>query len=365
MRILFTTDTIRRGGKERQIFILTQQLLQKTYDVFIISLKTSSQNYQNEYDINAERIIILKSNSKKQVLHDLKEIILSLHPDIIISWDSKTALFSLIISKRFGIRFINASIQHGIRLKKTSHYLRTLICHLSPNVLANSFAGLRANNLVPGKNRVVLYNGIENKFSVYYSVKEKINKRKELFGRELVSENVFVSVGNLVPYKDYFTVLKALKKFKKTNDFHYIIIGEGHLRPEYENYIEASGLTEHVSLIGQIENISEYLGISDYMIHSSRGEGVSNAILEGMYAGLPIIATHVGGIPETVWPGSSLLFDYKNHHQLLNILMNLDSHFSNFDRKNPSYIAHLGKFSVDSMLANFQSIITKVVEPNE
>ena len=61
-------------------------------------------------------------------------------------------------------------------------------------------------------------------------------------------------------------------------------------------------------MTGKIENVREYLFISDIMIHSSRGEGISNAILEGMYAGLPVIATNVGGIPETVFSGSSMLF---------------------------------------------------------
>jgi glycosyltransferase involved in cell wall biosynthesis len=52
------------------------------------------------------------------------------------------------------------------------------------------------------------------------------------------------------------------------------------------------------------------------MIHSSRGEGISNAILEGMYAGLPIIATNVGGVPETVFSESSLMFPYKDDKAL-------------------------------------------------
>ncbi|MBA7575346.1 glycosyltransferase [Candidatus Atribacteria bacterium 1244-E10-H5-B2] len=246
MKIIFTTDTIHRGGKERQIFILTQQLLKRTYDIFIISFKYVEQNYLDEYEIDSKRIIILKSNSGKQLYRELKNVLSTLHPDIVLSWDSKTALFSLIISKKYGFEFINASIRHGIGLFKKGYFIRTLICHLSPNVMANSLAGLKANKLRPRKKRFVLYNGIENKFSFTYLVEEKKAKCKELLGKEFNGIKIFVSVGNLVPFKDYFTVLKALKEYKKKKEFHYIIIGEGPLRIEYEKLIEEYGLRKNV-----------------------------------------------------------------------------------------------------------------------
>ena len=67
------------------------------------------------------------------------------------------------------------------------------------------------------------------------------------------------------------------------------------------------------------------------MIHSSRGEGISNAILEGMYAGLPVIAPNVGGIPETVFPGSSMLFPYKDHKALYQCLLKSQELKASFD----------------------------------
>ena len=143
-----------------------------------------------------------------------------------------------------------------IRLFKISHLIRTLICHLSPNVMANSLAGLKANNLRPGKKRFVLYNGIETKFSVTFLAEEKKAKRKELLGKDLTGVKVFVSVGNLVPFKDYFTVLKALKEFKKNDDFQYMIIGEGSLRTEYERLIDEYGLKENVILNCRVEIVS-------------------------------------------------------------------------------------------------------------
>ena len=93
-----------------------------------------------------------------------RQIAISEKPGYIISWDLQSSLFSLLLHRKYNFKFINASIQHGIRLVRLSHIFRSLICFLSPYVIANSFAGLQVNNLKSGKRRFVLYNGIENKF---------------------------------------------------------------------------------------------------------------------------------------------------------------------------------------------------------
>lgn len=362
MKIIFTTDTIHRGGKERQIFIITQQLLKRAYDVFIISLKYAEQNYLDEYEIDSKRIIIIKSNSRKQIYRELKDVLSTLHPDIIISWDSKTVLFSLLISKKYGFEFINASVQHGIRLFKRSHFMRTLICHLSPNVMANSLTGLKANNLRPGKKRFVLYNGIEKKFKNTTSQKSKEKLKKKIIpGYSKNPGKIFISVANLVPYKDYFTVLNALKEIRSSYNFYYLILGDGPLKNEIERKIYNFQLHNNIILFGKVNDVKKYLNISDYMIHSSRGEGVSNAILEGMYTGLPIITTKVGGTPEIVFPKSSVLFKYKDGNSLTNILLNIDNYFLEFNPKSKEYQNHLKKFSVSAMLISFEKIIESVM----
>ena len=98
------------------------------------------------------------------------------------------------------------------------------------------------------------------------------------------------------------------------------------------------------------------------MIHSSRGEGVSNAILEGMFASLPIIATRVGGIPETVYSKGSLLFPYADKNVLKKHLLSAKSFLNEFDPKEKEYLHHLQKFTKESMLENFEKVIKQIVD---
>lgn len=363
MKILFTTDSIHRGGKERQIFILTTTILESGFDVCIVTRKFSEENYLSEYRLEESIARIYKGKTWVDEFYLFKRIIISEKPDIMISWDLQTSLFALLLHRKYNFKFVNASIQHGIRLFRLVHILRSITCFFSPYVMANSFAGLKANNLKPGKRRFVLNNGIEAKFQNIRAKSEVEDLRERLIPD--YNEKpclVYISVANFVPYKDYFTVIKALAKIKSSIVFRYLILGDGPMRGEIEKAINDFGLEKQVFLIGKTENVKEYLFASDIMIHSSRGEGISNAILEGMYAGLPIIATNVGGIPETVFPASSILFPYKDVDALYHCLLKSLELKASFNPESEEYKAHLKKFSVDTMISRFEEIIGEVMK---
>jgi glycosyltransferase involved in cell wall biosynthesis len=360
VKIVFSIDTINRGGKERQLFVLTRSLLNKGVKITILTKQFSNDNYLEEYGLDQSIINIYNGRSLWNKFCAYRKIVKSEKPDLVISWDIQTSLFAMLLKKNKFI-FINASVQHGIRLFRISHFLRTLICLLSPYIIANSFAGLRANNLTPGKRRFVLYNGIENKFKNTHTETYLEKQRNKLIpGYNQTPGIIFVTTANLIPYKDYFTVLKALDKLKHEKSFYYFIIGDGPMLERIVAAVKEYELEKRVILTGKLENVKEYLFISDIMIHSSRGEGISNAILEGMYAGLPIIATNVGGIPETVFVGSSMMFPYKDDMALLECLRNATLFFSNFDKDTDEYKKHLERFSVETMVNRFEEIIDNV-----
>jgi glycosyltransferase involved in cell wall biosynthesis len=360
--IVFTTDTIQRGGKERQLFLLAKYLLNKGYVVRIISFKISPDNYLKEYNIPEDHIFVLNAGYRYLNYVKYSKTIQALHPDIVFSWDLQTSLFNLFLNRKGKYKIINGSIQHGIKLFRFSHLLRSFICQLSPFIVANSFAGLKVNNLKPGTRRFILYNGIEAKFLNNYSKTEIKNLRDKIIPGYYNNPGfIYVSVANFVPYKDYYTVLKALAKLKNDSIFYFLILGDGPMKSEIDKTINSYSLEERVLLIGKTENVMEYLFASDIMIHSSRGEGISNAILEGMYAGLPVIATNVGGIPETVFPESSLLFPYKDDQALYQCLLKSQELKSSFNPESDEYRTHLKKFSVENMVSRFEEIIQTVI----
>lgn len=79
---------------------------------------------------------------------------------------------------------------------------------------------------------------------------------------------------------------------------YLVIVGEGNLRPQLEAQI--SNLAQHVIFLGRRENVAEYLQAVDVFVLPSLAEGLSNALLEAMSCGLPVVATAIGGSPEVI-----------------------------------------------------------------
>jgi glycosyltransferase involved in cell wall biosynthesis len=122
-----------------------------------------------------------------------------------------------------------------------------------------------------------------------------------------------VLVGRLHEQKGIMDLLEALKILPDHTaavPWQLSIIGDGPLRDLIRHRTTAMGLLDRVHLLGHIEDVSNTLANSDVFVLPSYREGNSNAILEAMRAGLPVVSTNVGGTPMLVGAtGFSLLHE--------------------------------------------------------
>ena len=110
-------------------------------------------------------------------------------------------------------------------------------------------------------------------------------------------------VGNLSPVKRVDVFLKALSLIKQGLPelrFKAFICGDGPEKANLLSLAQSLGLTSLVHFEGKVKDIDSYLRLRDIGVLCSDKEGLSNAILEYMAHGLPIVATAVGGNPELV-----------------------------------------------------------------
>jgi glycosyltransferase involved in cell wall biosynthesis len=119
--------------------------------------------------------------------------------------------------------------------------------------------------------------------------------------------HVVLSVGRLSREKDHATLLEAMSLLPKRFAAHLVIVGDGPERPRIERKIASLGLAGAVTLIGQKNSAEPYYGIANVVVLSSRSEGSPNALLEAMAAGVPVVATDVGGVPEIAVHGDTAL----------------------------------------------------------
>ncbi|MEN6486266.1 MAG: glycosyltransferase [Syntrophobacteraceae bacterium] len=115
---------------------------------------------------------------------------------------------------------------------------------------------------------------------------------------------VILSVARLVPDKDHDTLIRAFDIVARRHPgVELRIVGDGPRRQAVENLVRRAGLSQRVRFLpGRLDPFPLY-GESDIFVLSSHREGLPNVILEAMAAGLPVVASAVGGIPEVVRHG--------------------------------------------------------------
>ena len=108
-----------------------------------------------------------------------------------------------------------------------------------------------------------------------------------------------ITVGRLVPVKAYDVLIDAFSlAANRINGLSLQIVGDGPLLNALREKARAAGLDDTVSFAGAVPDPGRLLAGADLFIMSSTSEGLPVAILEAMAAGLPVIATRVGGVPE-------------------------------------------------------------------
>lgn len=145
----------------------------------------------------------------------------------------------------------------------------------------------------------IIYNGIDTT-----AFEGKINQT-EVREKLHISHDtiIFTMVANLLPYKGHLDLLKAfhLIKDELTEPWKLLLVGrDDGMRKNLEEMVKTYGLEENIIFTGPQADPTPLLKISDVCVLSSHEEGFSNSLLEGMAAGLPIVATDVGGNKEAV-----------------------------------------------------------------
>ncbi len=111
---------------------------------------------------------------------------------------------------------------------------------------------------------------------------------------------VIVHVGRFVELKNHALLLQAFAQLKSTHPLYLWLVGDGELRPAMEQRARELGIAERVRFWGVRSDVADILNAADIFTLPSKYEGNPMAVMEAMAAGLPVVASHVGGIPELV-----------------------------------------------------------------
>lgn len=179
-------------------------------------------------------------------------------------------------------------------------YRRAHVCHAVSRDLCNHYE--RQSR----KDCVLIPNGVNMNHHHPISLEDRRNVRKR-FGIE--DDALVVStVGRLEPKAGIPELIKAFALFRKSNErARLVVVGDGSLRYVLEKQVQDAGLTESVYFLGgqSYADVGPIVASSDIFARTPRSEGFGIVFIEAMAAGIPVIGTSVGGIPDFIKDGKT------------------------------------------------------------
>jgi glycosyltransferase involved in cell wall biosynthesis len=151
--------------------------------------------------------------------------------------------------------------------------------------------------IAPEKKLTTIYSGID--FSSYVPRHTALETKQKL-GAE-GAWPIVGCIGRLSEQKAQNYLVEAVALLlDKYPQIKLLLVGEGGLRSFLEKQIQELGLSSHVCLLGERDDVADLLNVFDVYAMSSRWEGVGRALTEAMHMGLPVVATSVDGVTELI-----------------------------------------------------------------
>jgi glycosyltransferase involved in cell wall biosynthesis len=212
----------------------------------------------------------------------------------------------------------------------------------------------------------LVHNGIDS--TPYRAAKGNRDALRARFG--WTGQTILISLANLIPYKGHSFLLDSLAHLSSGTstpaNWRCVLVGQG--EEGFERNLHGSigelGLTGQVEFMGYRSDIADILAAADVGLLLSDHEGFSNAILEYMAAGLPVIATSVGGNLDSVTAGQTGFLVNPNDVSALSTAM--QTLVSDQDRR--TLMGQAGfeivrdKFSIDECLNGYESVYRSLLE---
>jgi glycosyltransferase involved in cell wall biosynthesis len=171
----------------------------------------------------------------------------------------------------------------------------------------------------------------------------------------------FITVGRLDAIKNHAMMFRAFAQLaRRWPECRLVVAGDGPQRQALESLIDELHLRPQVSMLGFRTDVADLLREADIFLMSSRYEGISIALLEAMRAGLPAVATRVGGMPEMVIDGQTGLLvpseDTEAFAQAMARLAEAEEMRLRFGIA--AQALQQREFSLETMLARYEALYT-------
>lgn len=319
--IFYVIGSLLVGGAEKHISMIAPALVRRGYRVVVYNLSGDSvlgaamadagvKIISPPFRLLAIRLTLVRGIALAVSTLKLFFLFLFKRPAIVHFFLPQAYIVGAIAARCAGLTGLimsrrslnNYQANHPVlaRLERALHGNMRVVVANSKRVLAQ----LRDDENVPAGKLGLVYNGID--LACFDGPLDRKRKREELaIGAKA---KVLVIVANLIPYKGHMDLLEALARIQAHMPDDWVLLSVGRddgIGDALKMAADRMGIADKVLFLGTRDDVPEILRVSDIGLLCSHEEGFSNAILESMAAGLPMVVSDVGGNAEAVADGIS------------------------------------------------------------
>jgi glycosyltransferase involved in cell wall biosynthesis len=301
LRVLLLADSLPNGGKERQMALLAGGL-PASWQRRVCAL--GGGPFEAHLRAKGIAVDVHRRGARLDPLPAaaLWRSIMSLRPDVVHSWGWMSTLVAGPLCRLLRVPLIDGTIRTGA-LQPEHLWLKRIGMACATAIVANTRAGAQAWSVDPARVRVV-YNG----FDWSRLAQDQAVAQTAVAPADPAAAFGVVMIGRMMPAKDFKTVIAAARLLRgEQRSYRFLLVGHGTQKDEL--------ISEAASLVadGTVTFPEASLEVLDYVRQAQVGvlmtdpewarEGCSNAIMEYMACGLPVVCSEGGGNREVVEDG--------------------------------------------------------------
>jgi len=324
MRILFLSTSMGMGGADKQLLSAAQHMRSRGREVLIVSLTPLGPMglEARGLGIPIESLGMRRGIPDPRGLVRLVRLVRAWKPDVIHSHMVHANLMARGLRLLVRIPAVVSTIHNvyeGGRLRMAAYRLTNgLVDHMTivSQAAADRFIG---EGIVPKELLTVVANGVDTDLFRNVPAGTREALRQSL---GLGPGFTWLAVGRFEVAKDYPNMLRGFAKVRERQpQAVLLLVGRGSLQAETEALAGTLGLAGGVRFLGVRSDVPEIMSAADGYVMSSAWEGMPIVLLEAGAAGLPIVATRVGGNEEVVLDEASGFLVPPRDHEALGLAM--------------------------------------------
>lgn len=304
-RVAFVIPTMVRGGAEKQLCLLAKNLPRDEFDVHVFLLThdgpLSDELRQAEIPVH---LIGKRWKADPTALFRLRRELAKLQPDIVHTWLFAANSFGRQAALMAGVKRIMASERSVDPWKTMLHGLVDRYLARHTHCITTNSSGVRdfyAQRGIPADLFRIIPNAIQPRHTSPVP-RDEICRRLEV----PPDRKLILAVGRLWPQKRYRDLIWAGELLGTLrNDTTLVIVGDGPQAGELLRHRDAVSKPDYVRFAGARSDVPELLQAADVFWIASEYEGQSNAVIEAMQAGVPVVASDIPGNRDLVLPGET------------------------------------------------------------